>query len=473
MWIDGAGRDASDGRELVVTDPGSGEVVAGVADGDVAEARAAVAAAASALQGWAATSPRARSGILMEAFGRLLAQADRFAELIVRENGKTLADAAGEVSYSAEFLRWFAEECVRTEGEYGASPAGGTRTIVTSRPVGVAALVTPWNFPAAMVLRKVAPALAAGCTVVLKPAEETPLTALALAELLHEAGVPAGVVNVLPTSNAPDVVATWLDSREVRAISFTGSTHVGRTLLGHAAQRVVNTSMELGGNAPFVVFDDADVDAAVAGAMTAKFRNGGQACTAANRLYVHADVVEEFTVKFGAEVAALRIGHGLEPTTDVGPLIARKAVDGVRSLIARAVAAGARVTHQSAVPDHLAGHFVPATVLRDVTAASPLVQEEIFGPVAAIVTWQDESAVLDEVNDTEFGLASYVYSRDLKRALKFAERLEAGMVGINRGVVSDPSAPFGGMKQSGIGREGARAGLREFREVQYFSVDWS
>lgn len=473
IWIDGAGRDATDGRELAVTDPGSGDVLARVADGDVLEARAAVAAAASAMPGWSATPPRQRAGILMEAFALVLAHADRLAELIVRENGKALADATGEVAYAAEFLRWFAEECVRTDGEYGESPAGGTRTIVTSRPVGVAALVTPWNFPAAMVLRKVAPAIAAGCTVVLKPAEETPLTALALAQLLHEAGVPAGVVNVVPTSNAPEVVAAWLDSREVRAISFTGSTRVGQALLGHAAQRVVNTSMELGGNAPFVVFDDADVDAAVAGAIIAKFRNGGQACTAANRFYVHADVVDDFTAKFGAQVAALRIGHGLAPTTDIGPLIAANAVDGVRSLIDRAVADGARVAHQSAVPDHLTGYFVPATVLSDVTAASPLVQEEIFGPVAAIVTWREESELLDQVNDTEFGLASYVYSGDLKRALKFAERLEAGMVGINRGVVSDPSAPFGGMKQSGIGREGARAGLREFQEVQYFSVDWS
>ena len=473
VWIGGRGHSASDGREISVLDPATGEVIARVADGGVCEAVAAVEAASSAFDSWSATTPRQRSSILMAAFQAMLADADRLAALIVRENGKALTDAKAELAYAAEFLRWYAEECVRGDGEYAESPAGGTRTIVTRRPVGVAAMVTPWNFPAAMVTRKLAPALAAGCAVVLKPAEETPLTALAIAAILHDAGVPDGVVNVVPSSDAPGVVSTWLESRDVRAVSFTGSTQVGRKLLEQAAQRVINPSMELGGNAPFVVFDDADIDAAVAGAMIAKFRNGGQACTAANRFYVHADVLEEFTFKFGAAVARLRVGHGLAPGTDVGPLIARKALAGVSELVARAVEAGARITHQAAVPGGLDGYFYPPTVLRDVDETSPLVQQEIFGPVAAIIAWGDQDDLLRQVNDTEFGLASYVYSGDLKRALKFAERLEAGMVGVNRGIVSDPAAPFGGMKQSGLGREGARAGLHEFQEVQYFSVDWS
>ena len=463
VWIGGRGHSASDGREISVLDPATGEVIARVADGGVCEAVAAVEAASSAFDSWSATTPRQRSSILMAAFQAMLADADRLAALIVRENGKALTDAKAELAYAAEFLRWYAEECVRGDGEYAESPAGGTRTIVTRRPVGVAAMVT----------RKLAPALAAGCTVVLKPAEETPLTALAIAAILHDAGVPDGVVNVVPSSDAPGVVSTWLESRDVRAVSFTGSTQVGRKLLEQAAQRVINPSMELGGNAPFVVFDDADIDAAVAGAMIAKFRNGGQACTAANRFYVHADVLEEFTAKFGAAVARLRVGHGLAPGTDVGPLIARKALAGVAELGARAVEAGARITHQAAVPGGLDGYFYPPTVLRDVDETSPLVQQEIFGPVAAIIAWDDQDDLLRQVNDTEFGLASYVYSGDLKRALKFAERLEAGMVGVNRGIVSDPAAPFGGMKQSGLGREGARAGLHEFQEVQYFSVDWS
>ena len=472
VWIGGRGRPATNGREIAVLDPATGDVIARVSDGGVAEAVSAVAAASSAFTSWSQAAPRRRSSVLMSAFQRMLDDADRLAELIVWENGKALADAKSEVIYAAEFFRWYAEECVRSDGQYGESAPGGTRTIVTSRPVGVAALVTPWNFPAAMVTRKIAPALAAGCTVVLKPAEETPLTALAIAAILQEAGAPDGVVNVVPTSDAPAVVTTWLESPDVRAISFTGSTQVGRKLLGQAAQRVVNPSMELGGNAPFVVFDDADIDAAVTGAMIAKFRNGGQACTAANRFYVHADVVEEFTAKFGTAVANLRIGHGLAPGTDVGPLIAQEALAGVTQLVSRAVENGARITHQASAPDDLDGFFFPATVLRDVDESSPLVKEEIFGPVAAIITWEDPEDLLRQVNDTEFGLASYVYSADLKRALKFAEQLEAGMVGINRGVVSDPAAPFGGMKQSGLGREGARAGLHEFQEVQYLSVDW-
>jgi succinate-semialdehyde dehydrogenase/glutarate-semialdehyde dehydrogenase len=473
VWLDGAGRPARSGRTFPVHDPATAAPLAEVADGGVQDAVAAVDAAAAALPGWAATPPRERSEVLRRAWALMGAATDRLAGLMAWENGKALADARAEVAYAAEFFRWFAEEAVRTEGGYGPAPAGGTRTIVTHRPVGVAALVTPWNFPAAMATRKIAPALAAGCTVVLKPAAETPLTALAVAQILAEAGVPEGVVNVVPTTDAAAVVTAWLEDPRVRKLSFTGSTPVGRVLLKQAADRVVNSSMELGGNAPFVVAADADVEAAVAGAMVAKLRNGGQACTAANRFYVHADVVDEFTERFGAAVAALRVGPAFADDTQIGPLISAKAVDGVTRLVDDAVAAGARVTHRAPLPEGLTGWFYAPTVLRDVPADAEILRTEIFGPVAPIVTWHDDAELLRLVNDSEFGLAAYVYSRDLRWALQTAERIDAGMVGVNRGVVSDPAAPFGGVKQSGLGREGAREGLREFQETQYLSVDWS
>jgi len=456
-----------------VTDPVTDGLIGVLADGTAADATAAVDAAAAAAAGWAGTPPRRRSEMLHRAFEIMTAEAGPLAQLISLENGKPLADARAEVCYAAEFFRWFAEEAVRAEGYYGAAPAGGTRTIVTNRPVGIAALVTPWNFPAAMVTRKIGPALAAGCTVVLKPAAETPLTALAVARILGQAGTPAGAVNVVPTSNAPEVVTTWLTDPRVRKISFTGSTAVGRTLLAHAAGRVVNSGMELGGNAPFVVAGDADVAAAVAGALVAKFRNGGQACTAANRFYVHADVADEFITRFGHAIESLVVGSPFADGTDIGPLISGKAVTGLHALVTGAVAAGAKVSHRSRMPAAGAGHFYPPTLLVDVPAAAAILRTEVFGPVAPVVTWTDEHDLLRQVNDTEFGLAAYVYSRDLTWALTFAERVEAGMVGVNRGVVSDPSAPFGGVKQSGIGREGAGDGVREFRETQYFSLDWT
>jgi len=455
-----------------VVDPATGAPIARVADAGAAEATAAVDAAVAAFPAWAATPPRQRGEVLRRAWELMVDDTERLAALISAENGKSLADARAEVGYAAEFFRWFSEEAVRPEGGYAESPAGGTRTIVTSRPVGVAALVTPWNFPAAMATRKIGPALAAGCTVVLKPAAETPLTAFAVARILTAAGAPEGVVTVLATTRAAEVVTTWLEDPRVRKVSFTGSTGVGRRLLAQAADRVVNSSMELGGNAPFVVAADADVDAAVAGVMTAKFRNGGQACTAANRLYVHADVVEEFTAKFGAAVEALHVGSAFEDGTQIGPMISARAVDGISALVEGAVAAGARISHRAPAPVD-AGWFYPPTVLVDVPADAAILSEEVFGPVAPIVVWDDEATILEQVNDTEFGLAAYVYSRDLKWALQFSERVEAGMIGVNRGVVSDPAAPFGGVKQSGIGREGAREGVREFCETQYFSVDWS
>jgi succinate-semialdehyde dehydrogenase/glutarate-semialdehyde dehydrogenase len=462
---------ATDRDTFAVLDPATDDLVATVADATVADATVAVDRAAAAFPTWSATPPRRRSEVLHRAFELMLEDAERLAGLIALENGKALADARAEVTYAAEFFRWFAEEAVRPDGGYAESPAGGTRTIVTTRPVGVAALVTPWNFPAAMATRKIGPALAAGCTVVLKPAAETPLTALAVADLLVTAGVPDGVVNVVPTTRAADVVGTWLADRRVRKISFTGSTGVGRNLLGQAAERVVSSSLELGGNAPFVVAADADVTAAVAGALIAKFRNGGQACTAANRFYVHADVAAEFTARFGAAVEELGVGGAFEAGTQVGPLVSARAVDGVRRWVDDAVAAGARVSHQGTAPR--CGAFFPPTVLVDVPADAEVLQEEVFGPVAPIITWRDDEELLRAVNGTELGLAAYVYSADLRWALQLAERVEAGMVGVNRGVVSDPSAPFGGVNQSGIGREGARDGIRAYTETQYFSVDWS
>lgn len=469
LFISGRWLPGSAG-EFDVENPATRDIIAQVSDGNSVDAVAAVDAAAAALPAWKLMPPRQRSEILRRAFELMIRDAARLAALISAENGKSFSDAEGEVIYAAEFFRWFAEEAVRTGGDFGVSPMGGTRTIVTHKPVGVAALVTPWNFPAAMATRKIAPALAAGCSIVLKPAQETPLTALAITRLLVEAGVPDGVVNVVPTSDAPAVVSTWLADPRVRKISFTGSTRIGRLLLKQAADRVVNSSMELGGNAPLVVTEDADIDQAVAGTMLAKFRGGGQACTAANRLYVHADVVDEFTIKLGTAVEALTVGPASD-WSQIGPLISEKAVDDVGALVASAVAAGARVTHQAAVPDSK-GFYFPPTVLRDVPSDADIVMTEIFGPVAPIVTWTDEDEMLRQVNATEFGLAAYVFAGELQRAMRIGEAIDAGMVGINRGLVSDPSAPFGGTKQSGLGREGARAGFEEFTETQYFSIDW-
>ena len=470
ILIGGVWRSTTETFDL--DDPGSGRVIARVSDGGASEATAAVDAAHAAWPVWRAVPPRQRSESLHAAYELMSAESDRLTELIMVENGKCEADARGEVAYATEFFRWFAEEAVRAGGSYGESPAGGTRTVVTHRPVGVAALVTPWNFPAAMTTRKIAPALAAGCSVVLKPAAETPLTALAIARILAEAGVPDGVVNLVPTTDAAVVVSTWLQDARVRKISFTGSTPVGRTLLKQAADRVVNSSMELGGNAPFIVTEDADLDAAVNGAMVAKFRNGGQACTAANRFFVHERVVEEFTAKFGANVEALRVASATDDDAQIGPVISAKAVTRIEGAVAEALTAGARVTHRAPLPDHLTGHFVAPRVLRGVRPDARIVSEEIFGPVAPIVAFSSDEELIGYANASEYGLAAYVYAGDLQRALRLSEALDAGMVGVNRGLVSDPSAPFGGVKQSGLGREGAREGLLEFTEAQYFSIDW-
>lgn len=454
-----------------VFNPASGQVIEKVADGTVLDATRAVDVAHAAFRSWAATPSRKRAEILRRCYDLMVRDADSLSCLIATENGKSVADAHAEVNYAAEFFRWFSEEAVRGDGSYGDAPGGGAKTLVTHAPVGVAALITPWNFPAAMATRKIAPALAAGCTVVLKPAEETPLTALALARLLQEAGVPDGAVNVMPTTDAPSVVSAWLQDDRVRKISFTGSTGVGRILMRQAADRVVNASMELGGNAPFVITADADVDAAVAGAMIAKFRGGGQACTAANRFYVHADVIHEFVGKFSAAVAALEVGPSSNEKNQIGPMISPKACASITTLVDNALEDGAHVAFQSTVPD--SGWFYPPTILVDVAVGARILSEEIFGPVAPIVTWTDEAEMLKSANDTEYGLAAYVYAGRLQDALRIAEQIDAGMVGINRGIISDPSAPFGGVKQSGIGREGAHEGIRDYQETRYYSVDWS
>ena len=453
-----------------VHDPATTEVLARVARAEEADVVAAVEAADSVSAAWAATAPRERSTVLRRAFDLMIERADDLADLIVAENGKSRADAASEVTYAAEFFRWFSEEAVRPAGAFGPAPAGGARTLVQRRPVGVAVLVTPWNFPAAMMTRKIAPALAAGCPVVVKPASETPLTALAIGRILADAGAPDGVVNIVATDDSSGSVKTMLAMDPVRKLSFTGSTRVGSLLLEQAAQRVLNCTMELGGNAPFVVTANADVEAAVEGAMVAKFRNGGQACTAANRFYVHSDVLDEFVQAWGARIEALEVGPG-ESGAQIGPMITAKARDGLTTLVDEAVAAGATVAAQAKVPD-LPGHFVAPTLLTGVSAGAEILGEELFGPVAPVVAWDDHDELIAQVNDTDMGLAGFVYSQDLGEAMRLAEAFEIGMIGVNRGIVSDPAAPFGGTKMSGLGREGASEGMEAYQETQYLSIAW-
>ena len=464
-------RPAASARRLDVRDPATGIVLASVADADPSDATAAVDAAAAAAANWAATSPRSRADLLMRAFGLMLDKSEELARLISLENGKSLPDARSEVSYAAEFFRWYAEEGVRLRGQIGSSPSGANRILVTHQPVGVSVLITPWNFPAAMATRKIAPALAAGCTVILKPAAETPLTALALATMLQEAGLPAGVLNVVTTSTPGPVVETMLTDRRTRMVSFTGSTEVGRVLLRTAADNVLKCGMELGGNAPFVVLDDADVDAALDGAMIAKMRNGGQACTAANRFLVQGAVHDSFVEGLVAKMAAVQVGPGTDEKTECGPLINEAAVLKVEELVRDAIDKGARAVlggEAGAGP----GCFYPPTVLVDVPRDARILREEVFGPVAPVVRFDREDELLSMVNDTEFGLVSYLYTSDLGRGLRLAEGIESGMVGLNRGLVSDPAAPFGGTKQSGLGREGSTEGLLEFMETKYVATSW-
>ncbi|MDA8290526.1 MAG: NAD-dependent succinate-semialdehyde dehydrogenase [Actinomycetota bacterium] len=471
MFVAGRWRGSSDGSEIEVGDPATGEVVARVANGTVTDATAAVDAAVAALPGFAALAPRTRAEMLRRAFELMTRRAEDLARLVVLENGKALKDARGEVAYAAEFFRWFSEEAVRNTGEVMTAPAGANRILVVRQPIGVAALVTPWNFPAAMLTRKIGPALAAGCTVVCKPATETPLTALAIARILEEAGVPAGVVNVAASNRSSAFVGAWLADPRVRKLSFTGSTEVGRVLLAAASHNVVSCSMELGGNAPFVVFADADLDAAIDGAMVAKMRNGGEACTAANRFVVERPVARVFADRLAAAMADLRVGPGLVDGVDVGPLVNEKSRDKVADLVGAAVAAGASTLLGGVVPGGR-GWFYPPTVLAGVEPGSPILRDEIFGPVAPVVAFDTEAEAVALANDTEYGLVSYVYTEDLSRGLRVAEALEAGMVGLNRGLVSDPAAPFGGTKQSGLGREGGHEGMLEYLEAKYIATSW-
>ncbi|UXY18337.1 NAD-dependent succinate-semialdehyde dehydrogenase [Streptomyces cynarae] len=469
LFIGGAWVDAADGATMPVDDPATGEILCHVADAGPKDARLAEDAAVQAQEEWARTAPRVRSEILRRAYEIILERTDELAHLMTAEMGKPLAEARGEVAYAAEFFRWFSEEAVRIDGGLATLPDGRNRMLLSRRPVGPCLLITPWNFPLAMGTRKIGPAVAAGCTMVLKPAPQTPLSSLALAAILKEAGLPDGVLNVVTTSRAAEVCEPLLRGGQIRKLSFTGSTAVGRLLLAQCADTVVRTSMELGGNAPFIVFEDADLDKAVDGAMVAKMRNMGEACTAANRFFVHASVAEEFGRRLAERMGALVVGPGTRDGVDVGPLIDRTGRAKVEELVADAVERGARVLVGGRTPEG-PGCYYPPTVLTDVAPDSRLMDTEIFGPVAAILTFDDEDEVVRRANDTPWGLVGYVFTEGLDRALRVSERLEAGMVGLNTGLVSNPAAPFGGVKQSGLGREGGRVGIDEYLEYQYLAV---
>ncbi len=464
-WLD------SDGGTFDILNPATGTVLTTVPNAGVDDMKAAVDAAAAALPEWRETAPRVRSELLRGTWQIMQDHREQLARLMTLEMGKTLTDAYAEVSYASEFFRWYAEEAVRIGGELRTAPSGANRILTFRQPVGVALLVTPWNFPAAMATRKIGPALAAGCTVVVKPAAETPLTTLYVAQLMEQVGVPAGVVNIVTTEHAAETVNAALEDNRVRKISFTGSTAVGKVLLKKAAERVLVTSMELGGNDPFLVLADADVDAAVDGAMLAKMRNGGQACTAANRFLVHRDVADEFATKLAARMGALKVGSGLDDGVELGPMVSEKQVAGIADTVSRTIAGGATALiggERSAGP----GYFYPATVLTGVTSDSPVATGEIFGPVAPIIAVDSDEEALALANATDFGLVGYVYSRDLGHGLRVSEKLEVGMVGLNRGLVSDPAAPFGGVKESGIGREGGFEGINDYLETKYIATSW-
>ncbi|MFF1633527.1 NAD-dependent succinate-semialdehyde dehydrogenase [Leifsonia sp. NPDC058248] len=465
LYIGGEWVEGSAGR-FTVSDPATGRVIKTIADASVEDGKRALDAAVAAADDWAATAPRVRGEILRRAFDLLQERRDEFALLMTLEMGKPLAESNGEVTYGGEFLRWFSEEAVRIAGRYGVNPEGTGRMIVSQHPVGPSYLITPWNFPLAMATRKIGPALAAGCTVVVKPAELTPLTTLYVARLFEDAGLPAGVLNVITTTTSGRVSEPIIADPRLRKLSFTGSTEVGRRLLQQAAQNVLRTSMELGGNAPFVVFDDADLDKAVDGAMLAKFRNIGEACTAANRFIVHESVADEFAARVSERVKAMRVGRGTEAGVTIGPLINEDAVDKVAGLLSDAVSRGARVlAGGSRVGDE--GTFFAPTVVTDVKPGSDILREEIFGPVLSIVRFSDEDEAVQIANDTEFGLVGYVFTRDLARGQRMIDRLQTGMMGLNVGVVSNAAAPFGGIKQSGLGREGGREGIQEYLYTKY------
>lgn len=471
LYIDGVWQSGTENKRFDVINPADETVITSVASASVDDAKAAINAAQNAFADWAGRTPRERSIVLRKAFDLMTERLDDFAKLIILENGKAYPDAIGEATYAAEFFRWFSEEAVRSDGMITHAPASGARIVVQHKPAGIAVLITPWNYPAAMGTRKIAPALAAGCPVIIKPASETPLTMLALMPLLEEAGVPKGLVNVLPSSQSSAIVDTMLSDSRVRVVSFTGSTEVGRKLLHSAADQVLKPAMELGGNAPLLVLEDANIDTAVQGTMLAKMRNLGEACTAANRIYVHKNIVDEFTKKLTLEMKNLKVGNGFDSDVQVGPLINENTRNKVAGFVEDAISKGAILHTGGKVPEGK-GYYYPPTVLSDVPKNSNCVHDEIFGPVAAIQTFENLESVIEDANDTEYGLVAYVFTENMKLGMSVCERLEYGMVGLNRGLVSDPAAPFGGCKQSGLGREGGHEGMLEFTETQYISAEW-
>jgi succinate-semialdehyde dehydrogenase / glutarate-semialdehyde dehydrogenase len=471
LFINGEWLDGSNKETFNVLNPASEEVLTSVASADVEDAKKAIDAAEKAFKEWSKTSPRERSVILRNAYELFMNKIEDFAELITLENGKAYADAKGEALYSAEFFRWYSEEAVRANGQISNAPATGARIVVQYKPIGISVLVTPWNYPAAMGTRKIAPAIAAGCPVIIKPASETPLTMLELMPLLEEAGVPKGLLSVLPSRNTSKLVDHLLHDPRVRLVSFTGSTEVGRKLLKGAADQVLKTSMELGGNAPLIVFDDADINTAVEGALVAKMRNLGEACTAANRIYVHEKIAQEFKTKFSERMGALKVGNGLDKSVDVGPLVNAETRDKVKYFVNDALSKGAELCVGGKDIDG-PGFYYPPTVLFNVSDNSECLNDEIFGPVAAIQIFKDTEEVISRANNTEYGLVAYVFTENMKKGMQVCERLDYGMVGLNRGLVSDPAAPFGGTKQSGLGREGGHEGMLEFMEAQYISAIW-
>jgi succinate-semialdehyde dehydrogenase/glutarate-semialdehyde dehydrogenase len=469
VFIDGQWGEAATGARFDVVNPATEEVIATVADGGPEDAQRAIETAGRVQKEWAKTAPRERGEILRRAYDLIMARQDELALIMTTEMGKPLAEARGEVAYAAEFFRWFSEEAVRIGGDLTTTGDGKNRILVSREPVGPCVLVTPWNFPLAMGTRKIGPAIAAGCTMVFKPANLTPLSSLALVDILVEAGLPDGVLNVVCTTKASSVVSPWMSSGIARKISFTGSTEVGVRLLEQASQHVMRSSMELGGNAPFIVFDDADLDRAVEGAVAAKMRNMGEACTAANRLFVQRPIAEEFARRLAARLGSLSVGDGAEPGTDVGPLVEEKALRKVQELVDDAVGKGATVVCGGSRPERR-GFFYSPTVLSDVSPEASLMTEEIFGPVAPVVPFDSEEEVVRMANDTPWGLVGYLFTQDVDRGFRVGDALEVGMVGLNTGIVSNPAAPFGGVKASGLGREGGRVGIEEFLEYKYMAV---
>ena len=469
IYIDGKWKDASDGKTLDVIDPATGKVLATIADASAEDGMAAMDAADRAQAAWAKTAPRYRAELLRAAFEKVAAMADDFALLMSLEMGKPIAEAKGEVAYGNEFIRWFSEEAPRIAGRYGTAPDGKNRIMVLKKPVGPSLFITPWNFPLAMATRKIGPAIAAGCTMILKPAALTPLTSLLFAKVLEDVGLPAGVLNVVQTSRPGDVTGPIIKDARLRKLSFTGSTGVGRRLIADSAERVLKISMELGGNAPLIVFEDANMDKAVEGAMLAKLRNMGEACTAANRFIVHESVAAEFSKKVAEKMAALKVSRGTEEGANIGPLIDEKSRNSVHALVEDAVAKGAKVLTGGSIPSG-DGYFYPPTVLANVPANANILGEEIFGPVAPVVTFKTEDEAVAIANNTEYGLVAYAFTEDLNRGLRLAEKLEVGMFGLNTGIVSNPAAPFGGVKSSGLGREGGFEGIEEYLETVYVGI---